>query len=201
MTAHVVGDLSDLPTSGFRHHGLWFWAGAGFMMIEGVAFALALASYVYLMNGAEQWPLTDVAPNLLWGTAATVVFLLSLLPNGFVSRAARLRNLPATRAYAIAMTVIGFVVVVLRGLEFGSLNTHWDQDAYGSIVWALILLHTVHLVTDLIDTFFLTVFLHTHPVDDERFADTDDNAGYWTFIVAWQVPIYLLVYWAPRWAP
>ena len=201
MTPQVIGDLSKLPASGFRHHGLWFWAGAGFMLIEGAGFALVLASYIYLMNGVPQWPLTDVAPSLVWGTAATVVFLFSLIPNTIVSYVGRQRDVKATRQWAIVVTAFEFTALVLRGFEFAHLNTRWDQDAYGSIVWAVLLVHTVHLVTDFLDTLFLAIFLHTHPVDDERFADTDDNAGYWAFIVAWQVPIYLLIYWAPRWAP
>lgn len=201
MTGKIVGDLSGLPASGFRQHGLWFWAGAGFMLIEGTAFILAAAAYLMLMGEAEQWPLVDRAPDLLWGTLALAVFLGSLAPNFLVSHAARKRDLAATRRWSVAMTVLCAVLLVLRAIEFGHLNTRWDQDAYGSIVWALILLHTVHLVTDFIDTFFLTVFLFTHPVDNERFSDTDDNAGYWAFIVFFWAAYYVLIYWAPRWAP
>ena len=201
MSSRVIGDLSDLPASGFRHHGLWFWAGAGFMLIEGAGFALAIAAYLYIMAGADQWPLTDLAPELVWGTASTLLMLASLAPNALVSRAARKRDLSATCLWTLVITLAAVGTLVLRGLEFTSLNTRWDQDAYGSVVWALILLHTVHLATDFIDTAFLTLFLRTHPVDNERFADTDDNAGYWAFIVLSWLPIYALIYWAPRWAP
>ncbi|HEY8573016.1 hypothetical protein [Phenylobacterium sp.] len=197
----IVGDLSDLPTGAFRLYGLWGWAGLGFMLIEGTGFALMIATYIYLMNGVDQWPLTDSAPNLVWGTASLVLMLASLIPNAFVSRAARMRDLSATRRWVIVMTVLGALLLVLRGVEFTSLNTRWDQDAYGSVVWAVMLMHTVHLITDFIDTFFLAVFLHTHEVDNERFGDTDDNAGYWLFIVAWWVVCYAFVYWGPRWAP
>ena len=64
-------DLSTLPAAGFRSHGLWFWAGMAFMLMEGVAFALAGATYLYLMNGAAQWPLADRPPDLAWGTLQT----------------------------------------------------------------------------------------------------------------------------------
>ena len=201
MTARIVGDLSRLPSAGFRQHGLWFWAGAGFMLIEGVGFLLAFAAYVYLMNGAVQWPLTDRAPDLFWGSLGAAVFLGSLLPNAFVSHAARRRDLTATRRWTLVMALLGVAILVIRGFEFGHLNTRWDQDAYGSIVWALVLIHTVHLITDFLDTAFLTVFLFTHPVDTERFSDVDDNAGYWAYIALFWLPTYALVYWAPRWAP
>jgi heme/copper-type cytochrome/quinol oxidase subunit 3 len=201
MTGPIVGDLSRLPTAGFRSHGLWFWAGLGFMVIEGTGFALAVAAYLYLMNGAPQWPLADVAPDLLWGTAFTVLLLLSLIPNALVSRAARSRDLAKTRLWTTVMALAAMLALILRAFEFPHLNTRWDQDAYGSIVWALMLLHTTHVVTDFYDTVFLAIFQFTHPVDTERFSDTDDNAGYWAFVVMTWLPIYLLVYWAPRWLP
>jgi heme/copper-type cytochrome/quinol oxidase subunit 3 len=197
----IVGDLSRLPTAGFRSHGLWFWAGVGFMLIEGMGFLLAFASYIYLQNAAVQWPLDAPPPSLLWGTLATGVFLASLVPNALASRAARRRDLGRTRPLAVAMTVIAIVILVIRGFEFAHLNARWDHDAYGSVTWALMLIHTTHLITDFLDTLFLTVFLFTHPVDTERFSDVDDNASYWAYIALFWLPTYLLVYWAPRWAP
>jgi cytochrome c oxidase subunit III len=129
------------------------------------------------------------------------LMLGSLIPNAVVSHAARMRDVSATRRWVVVMTVIGALTLVLRGFEFTALNTRWDQDAYGSIVWGVMLMHTTHLITDFFDTFFLAVFLYTHPVDSERLADADDNSGYWMFIVAWWVICYAFVYWAPRWAP
>jgi heme/copper-type cytochrome/quinol oxidase subunit 3 len=194
-------DLSTLPATGFRSHGLWFWAGMAFMLMEGAGFALACAVYAYLMNGADQWPLDGRAPTLLWGSAMTLLLLASLIPNGVVSHAARRRELAGTRLWALVMSGVAVAALVVRAFEFPHLNARWDFDAYGSVVWALILLHTLHIVTDAIDTLVLTVFLFTHPVDDERFSDVDDNAAYWGFVVATWIPIYLLIYWAPRWAP
>lgn len=197
----VVGDLSDYPTAGFRSHGLWYWAALGFMMIEGAGFALACAAYIYLMTKAEQWPLYGRAPDLQWGTAMTVLLFASLAPNAVMSRAARRRDLKATRKWATVVAALNALAIVIRAFEFPHLNARWDHDAYGSIVWALMLLHTTHLLTDFVDTAFLTVFLFTHDVDTERFSDVDDDAGYWAFVVMAWLPIYALIYWAPRWTP
>ena len=201
MSDRVVDDLSRLPAAGFRSHGLWFWAGLAFMLMEGTAFLLAGATYLYLMNGAAQWPLSDRPPDLAWGTAQTALLLLSLWPTVMLCRAARRRELGPTRRWAIAVFAINALAMVIRGFEFTHLNTHVDEDAYGSITWAMMLLHTTHLVTDFVDTLFLTVFLFTHSVDTERFSDVDDDGVYWGFVVLTWVPIYLLVYWAPRWLP
>ncbi|MFC3067686.1 cytochrome c oxidase subunit 3 [Phenylobacterium soli] len=194
-------DLSTLPASGFRSHSLWYWAGCAFMLMESAGFALGCAAYVYLMNANSQWPLATSAPDLFWGTAQTVLLLVSLYPTILLSRASRRLDRAATRKLAVIVAILNAICLVIRAFEFPHLNTRWDQDAYGSVTWALMLLHTVHLITDFVDTGFLTVFLFTHPVSSERLSDVDDDAVYWSFVVATWLPIYLLVYWAPRWAP
>jgi heme/copper-type cytochrome/quinol oxidase subunit 3 len=190
-----------LPAAGFRTHGLWFWATLGFMAIEGTGFALAAATYVYLMNTAPQWPLEGVAPDLIWGTAMTVVLVGSLIPNFFMSRAARRREAGPTKFWATIVFLLNALAILIRWLEFPHLNTSWDKDAYGSVVFALMVLHTTHLLTDFVGTCMLTVLLFTHKIETERFSDADDDSVYWAFVVVAWIPIYLLVYWAPRWAP
>lgn len=201
MNPRVIGDVSGLPTSGFRTQGLWFWAALGFMGIEGAGFALACSAYVYLMSHAEKWPLYGGPPDLLWGALQTVVLLASVPATLVLSRAARRRDKRATQLWGVILFVFNLACLVVRGFEFPHLNARWDHDGYGSIVWALMLLHTTHLVTDFIDTAFLTVFLFTHPLDTSRFSDVDDDCVYWLFVVGFWMPIYLLVYWAPRWWP
>jgi heme/copper-type cytochrome/quinol oxidase subunit 3 len=201
MTGPVVADLSKLPAAGYRTHGLWFWAAMGFMVIEGAGFLLAMAAYVYLMNGAKLWPLSSRAPDLTWGTLQTLVMLGSLAPTVILSRAARLRQVAPVRFWGVVVFAINAACLLIRAFELPHLNTRWDHDAYGSIVWALMLLHTTHILTDFVDTGFLTVFLFTHSVDTERFSDVDDDCVYWIFVVLTWLPIYALVYWAPRLLP
>jgi heme/copper-type cytochrome/quinol oxidase subunit 3 len=199
--ARPIGDLSSLPTSGFRSHGLWFWAGCAFMLIEASGFSLGGAAYIYVMNGNSRWPLAGDPPDLTWGTVQTALLLASLVPAWFLMRASRRRDLKACQAWGVLVALFNAAAIVVRAFEFPHLNTRWDQDAYGSVTWALILLHTVHLLTDFIDTLFLTVFLFTHPVHTERFSDIDDDVIYWAYVVLTWIPLYLLIYWAPRWAP
>jgi heme/copper-type cytochrome/quinol oxidase subunit 3 len=201
MIPRVVGDLGGLPAAGFRSHSLWGWATLGFMLIEGTGFALAAAAYVYLMTTDRQWPLEGKPPDILWGALMTGLLLASLVPNFIVSRAARRSEVAQTQRWAVILFLFNAAAILLRGFEFAHLNTRWDQDAYGSVTWALMVLHTTHLLTDFIGTSLLTVMLFTHPVDQERLSDVDDDAVYWAFVVSAWIPLYLLVYWAPRWTP
>jgi heme/copper-type cytochrome/quinol oxidase subunit 3 len=200
-SVRIVGDLTGVPTAGFRSHGLWTWGALGFMTIETAGFGLACAAYLYIMTAAPQWPLANRPPDLIWGTTLTLLLLASLGPTALLSRASRRRDLGQTRRWAVIVAVLNALALVIRALEFPHLNTRWDHDAYGSATWALMLLHTVHLITDFVDTAFLTVFLFTHDVDSERFSDVDDDAVYWAFVVLTWLPIYALVYWAPRLVP
>ena len=103
------------------------------------------------------------------------------------------------RLWLVVMSLAGILPLVVRAFEFPALKILWDANAYGSIVWILLGLHTTHLLTDLGDTLVLTALMFTrHGRTGRRFSDVHDNAFYWDFVVLSWIPIYLLIYWAPR---
>jgi len=194
------GDLAHLPTHAFGHRSLTWWGVIAFMMIEGCFFALTVAAYFYLMGQEQSWPPPPFrAPDLLAGSLFTLVMLLSEIPNTLVKRAAEAGRLREVRKLLVLTVAIGLVLLVIRGFEFNSLNVFWYDNAYGSIVWALLLLHTTHILTDWGDTIILAVLMHTkHGIVDRRFVDVSENSLYWRFVwIAW-LPIYFLIYWLPR---
>ena len=130
---------------------MW-WGTLGFMALEGMGFALAAATYLYLANSATEWPLSVGPPNLWPGTIVLVVLLLSLVPNHILARHARRCTMRQVRLWLVVMSVAGIVPLVVRAFEFPALKILWDANAYGSIVWILLGLHTMHLLTDLGDT-------------------------------------------------
>ena len=48
------------------------------------------------------------------------------------------------------------------------------------------------------DTAVLDVLFFTGPLEGKRFSDVSENALYWYFVVLSWLPIYAVVYWAPR---
>lgn len=89
--------------------------------------------------------------------------------------------------------------LVLRAFEFPALHVKWDSNAYGSITWILLGLHTTHLITDLIETIVLAALMFTrHGHNNRRIGDVQDNGLYWYFVVATWLPIYAILYWGPR---
>jgi heme/copper-type cytochrome/quinol oxidase subunit 3 len=195
----IVGDLSDLPASATGASHLVWWGNIGFMVIEGTGFVLAAAVYLYLFTQAPHWPPEgDALPSLLWSGIFTVGLLLSAIPNIWVLHCARNKHLAGVRAGTLAMAIIGFLLLVPRAYEFIYLTPSWHQDAYGSVIWMLLVLHTSHVATDLGDTIVLGAWLFTHEVGDDQFSDVEDNSNYWTFVVACWLPVYGLIYWVPR---
>jgi cytochrome c oxidase subunit 3 len=191
--------LERLPTFAFGTRNLIWWGTTSFMMIEGMAFVLAAGGYLYLRGRGADWPPAGTRPpDLLWGTLLTLVLLASLIPNIWLEKKAHERDLKAVQLGMLVMTGAAVLALIVRAFEFPHLNCRWDFNAYGSITWALMVLHTAHILTDAADTAALTCFMFTHDVDGERFSDVTDNANYWNFVVLSWLPIYALVYWAPR---
>jgi len=200
LEPHFTGDVADLPTHKFGPSSLTWWGIIGFMVIEGGFFMLTFAAYFFLMGHEQGWPPEGrQAPDLLAGTLFTIIMLLSEIPNTMVKKAARAGDVPSIRLLLPVMVAIGAVLLIIRGFEFNSLNCRWTDDAYSSIIWALLVLHASHLITDWGDTVVLAALMYT-PMSHEgrRWVDVDENSLYWRYVWLLWIPIYLMIYWVPR---
>ena len=161
-------DVAELPSFGFSHRSLMWWGTMGLMAIEGTAFAVAIGMYFYLRSHVNTWPMSAPPPELLWGTLNTLILLVSMWPNHLAKRAAEKLDLPRIRLWIWVCLAFSAAFLIVRIFEFRALNVRWDQDAYGSIVWILLGLHTVHLVTDTWDSVVLAVLMKTGPLEGKR---------------------------------
>lgn len=199
MRTRIVADLSGLPLHGAGTASPSWWGTLAFMLIEGSGFALTVAVYLYLASLAPEWPLDAEPPGLWAGTTLTAILLVSVVPNMLVARWAEAMELRKVRLGMVVMSVFGIVPLVLRGFEFGTLNTAWDSNAYGSVVWVLLGLHTTHLIADAVETLVLTVLMFTRHGDNRRrFGDVQDNTLYWYFVVLTWLPVYACIYLGAR---
>lgn len=199
MRERRVLSVGDLPTYGFGSESPMWWGTLAFVALEATGFALVIGSYFYLAFLAPNWPLHAPPPDLLPGTAVLVLLLLSVVPNHLLNGWAKKKDMTKVRIGLIVMCVAGLLPLIVRAFEFGGLRIAWDTNAYGSLIWVLLGLHTLHLVTDLGDTLVLTALMFTrHGYSGRRFSDVSDNAFYWDFVVAAWVVLYLVIYWFPR---
>jgi heme/copper-type cytochrome/quinol oxidase subunit 3 len=194
-----VLDVSGLPTVQFGIRSITWWGIMGMMAIEGTVFLLMIAAYFYLHSRSVEWPPHSNPPDLFWGTLNLGIFIVSAIPNEWYRRRARKGDLQAVRIGLIILSLFAVATVVVRYFELRHLNTDWSIDAYGSAVWTLMGLHVLHLLTDMVDTVVVTVLFFTPLVEGKRFMDAAENADYWYFVIGAWIPIYLVIYWAPRW--
>jgi cytochrome c oxidase subunit I+III len=199
MSSRPTLDVSTLPPGGFGIRSLMWWGTSGMMLIEGQAFALAIGIYLYFRTLTPAWPPDGTPPpDLLWGTVNTGVLLLSGIPNQLARLAGERIDLKAVRLWMVVCLIFALAFNGIRILEFQHLQVSWSRNAYGSAVWLLLALHTTHIVTDLLDSAVLTVLMFTGPIEEKRYVDVSENAVYWYFVVFAWLPIYGVIYWAPR---
>jgi cytochrome c oxidase subunit III len=199
MSTRPTIDVSELPTYVFGHRPLTYWATLSMILMEGTMFVVLLISYFFLRTRVPDWPPGPTSPpDLLWGTINTLVVLVSCVPNYLADKAARRLDLRGVRLWMIVTLAFAIVFAVIRIFEFQHLNCSYDQNAYGSIVWLNMGFHTTHLLTDMVDTVVLIALMFIGPVEGKRFVDVAENSGYWYFVVAMWLPLYVVIYVAPR---
>jgi cytochrome c oxidase subunit 3 len=199
MTPRFVRDVSDLPNHAFGPDSIVWWGTLGFMAIEGMGFVLALVTCFYLMGEVPSWPPEGIAPpGLLYSSLITALFLVSAIPNHMSKKAAERLDLRGVLLTMGAVLLLELALVVLRGFELTTLYVRWDDNAYGSIVWTLLGLHTLHLLTDTGETIVVLAVLWLGDDDPRRFTDVSENADYWYFVILAWLPIYAAIYLVPR---
>ncbi len=197
MTAQAI-DVGHLPSHGFGHRSLTWWGTFGLILIEGTVFGLAIMSYLYLKGRSSEWPIASFPPDLIWGTINTAILIASAIPNEIAKRVAKKLELGPVRIWLLVCLVFEIAIIVVRFWEFKVLNVWWDSNAYGSMVWTMLGLHTVHLITDFADSAVLTVLMFIGPIEELRFVDVAENSIYWYFVIASWLPLYAVIYLVPR---
>jgi cytochrome c oxidase subunit 3 len=199
MRGRAEIDVSHLPRFAFGSRGLIWWGIWGFLAIETTMLVMCLVSYYYLRDRAPLWPPPPTQlPDLGIPTATLLLLLVSVVPMHLADRAARRLDKRGVIGWNLACVAVGVAFCVLRVFEFYSLNVMFDSNAYGSVIWTILGLHSFHLVAEVGETFVITTILLTGHTRPKYFVDSSDNALYWYFIVAIWIPCYATIYLAPR---
>ena len=196
-TQREVLDVTKLPEYAFGPKGLIWWGTTAFMVIEGASFVLLLVTYLFYRIKAPQWPAS--IPALTLGTINLLVMLVSVIPNQLSKSAAEHLQVPRARFWMIVCFAFGVAFCVIRWFEFYALRTRWDSNAYGSIVWVTLGTHLFQVITQVGETAVLIALMFTAHTEPQRLVDISENARYWYFVVLFCIPIYLFIYWGPRW--
>ena len=195
----VVADVSGLPTVVFGPRNLGWWGTIGFAVIEGFSLALCAITYVYLRKNYIIWPPEGTPmPSLGLPTINMVIMIVSLPLAIWTKRRAEHLDLGRVRIGLILSSLVSLVVFGLRIAEFTALNTRWNSNAYSSIIWTILGFHGTLILIDVYDTIGITLISFLR-MESKWFPEVADNSEYWIFTVLSWIPMYLLVYYGPRW--
>ena len=206
MSTRAVINVSKLPHHEFDTYDPVWWGNNGLLAIETAMFAILIATYFYLRQNFALWPppLAQLTaplrplPQLGYGTANTILLLLSCIPMVIADKAARRGDRSTTRIGLTICLMCGLGAMVLRGFEFSAVQFRWDSNAYGSVVWFMLGMHALHLLVLTSETVLLLIWILRREFDMKHRVDVVTVAVYWYWVVGVWLVIYAIIYFTPR---
>ena len=192
-------DVSGLPPYDISNQSPLFWGQVLMCLIEGSLLCMLIATYFYLRLSVDVWPGPGVRlPDLGYSSWALLPLIASCAGSYLASEAAK-KNNRAGMLWGLGLNLgLAIVFLVLRGLEWNSLNFTWASDAHGSIVWTILFLHSYDVVADVLMTAVLIVFVASGRYGPRQRIGVHVDSVLWYFLVGIWIPLYGVIYWAPR---
>ena len=200
MQRKAVYDVSDyarlLPD---RRAPIW-WGIVGLILVETSVIAGFIATYFYLVIMNEAWPPPNVEPSpLVAPTIALGLLLASCLTMWWAGRMVKQgRNTPFVIG-VFSSVVLASAVLVLRWEQFQLFAFRWDEHAYGSVVWTITGFHFTHVVSAVIGTAVVGILGLRGFFTPRRQIGVIVDTLYWYFVALAWIPLYVVLYWVPRW--
>jgi cytochrome c oxidase subunit 3 len=195
----AVADASDLPRVNADHKDPLWWGFLGMIAIETAVFATLIVSYFYLRMGQPEWPPDGIKPPELF--LPTVNTLLLIASSGVMVWAEKGIRKGNQRRLAIGLAVgiaLAVTFLSLKVFEYSHVDYSWSTNAYGSIVWTIIGFHSTHVTALILKTTVMDVLAWKGFFNEERRLGVAVNGLYWHFVVLIWLPLYVVLYWAPR---
>jgi heme/copper-type cytochrome/quinol oxidase subunit 3 len=205
IPTHVI-DVSRLPPTAFDARAPVWWGNLLFVLIETMGVAILAAAYFYLRQNFDSWPpprvndqpaLFDPAPDLPAGTANVILLAASCIPMWIIDHGVR-RGAKWVPLGLVGMGLVGVISMVLRGFEFPAMKFWWDDNAYGSLVWTILGFHLVYLIAATGEILVLAYWLVRYGIDEKHAVDVTLTGGYWYWTAGMWLPLYVILYWIPR---
>ncbi|HMG00110.1 MAG TPA: cytochrome c oxidase subunit 3 [Gemmatimonadaceae bacterium] len=193
-------DAVTLTDQGFRNHAPIWWGNRFVMIIEAAGFAILIATYFDIRHNFDSWPPARTQlPDLPIPTLNVAILVVSVLPMWYAAKlAVKNDKVKVIGALLFVCVVFGIAAAVIRILEFKSVHTRWDANAYGAIVWSILAVHFAHIIAATFETLSIAILVFIGPVEDKSYVDITANAVYWYFVALSWVAFYALLFLAPR---
>jgi heme/copper-type cytochrome/quinol oxidase subunit 3 len=206
MRRHSAIDVAGLPGVAMDSQSPPWWGNMLMMCIETMTVALLVATYFYTAQKYGHWPPPSVhrlppiekpIPDPTYGSWLVGLLVFATIPMIWADRAAhRLEQFGTIVGMSIG-TLAGIAAIVLRVYEFSAVKFLWDENAYASIVWGMLVLHLFYLILEVAEAGIDVLWVAIYGLDEKLADDVTLSTGYWYWTVAIALVFYLVIYWAP----
>jgi cytochrome c oxidase subunit III len=188
LPTHVNGSVAPL-----------YWGICGLILGEITVFSSFVSSYFYLRLVVPDWPPAGVdPPALLLPSVNTAILVVS---SYFVHRADQGIRKGDQRWLKLGLS-IGFVLailfLVLKYVEYSDVPYRWNSHAYASAMWTITGFHTAHVIALVLKTMVIGFLAFRGYFNADRNLGVQVNGLYWNFVVIIWLPLYFVLYFAPR---
>jgi len=199
MIAQRTLDVSELPVGSVSNHAPLWWGQLLLALIEASMFFILLAMYFYIRLSMDIWPPPGVQlPKLGPATLALIPLVLSAIGSYIASEAAKKNDRSGMLLGLGLNIVLALLFLAARWFAWNEWNFNWRATAYGSIMWALMYLHTIDAVADVILTLCLFILIVFGYRGVKQRLGVHVDSILWYFIVLIWLPAYVVLYWGPR---
>src|SRR5688572_17382945 len=172
LEIRLAMSVAHLPQTLYGYKAPLWWGILGALAVDSTVFVLMFASLFYLRMQEATWPPWGwSAPKTIYGTVSLIILILTAWPQYRIDVDARRLDRPSVIKMLVVFFVICAAALVARTYEFIGLQVKWDSNAYGSITWGLLTLHTVHLVTSVAETGMVAAYVFVRPLDERHALD------------------------------
>lgn len=200
MTAPVRVPYDRLPVllTGTRAP-LW-WSMLLLITIETMVFATFISSYLFLRFNAAAWPPGEIEPpDLVLPITNSLILLASSAAVYWADRGIKKGDQKRLKIGMGAGIFLGVVFLVLKIVEYRDVDYYWDTNAYGSIIWAIIIFHSTHVGAVVAKGCVMEFLAFRGYFTEKRHLGIDINGIYWHFVALIWIPLFITIYLVPRW--
>ncbi len=199
-------DVSELAPSALDHRSPIWIGNALLLAIETTMFAILVATYMYFRGNFHDWPPPQVnyqpinlhpSPDLVWGFLNFIVILGAAFFMLLADRASLRFDKPSVLRWTGCTVAFGLLAIVLRFREFHGTQFRWDDNAYASIVWAILVMHLLHLLVGVCEDSLMLAYISKYGLDDKHARDVRVTAVYWYWIGLIWIPLFAIIYFGP----
>ena len=165
---------------------------AVFLASEATIFGTLISSYFYLRFTSPQWPQGGIAaPSAILPICLTAALVLTILPMGMASAAARAGNVRATWLLVALALVVQSAYLAVQILSYlHDLDSFTPStNAYGSIYFTLLATHHAHVAVGILLDLWLLARLALGGLTPYRVSAVRAIALYWYVVAALAIAV------------